>query len=58
MTGSQSATRTEVEHIVPVHAFGQSFKAWRDGDIACVDRKGKRYRGADAPQKWSLYLER
>ena len=42
---AKRATRTEVEHIVPVHAFGQSFKAWRDGDIACVDRKGKRYRG-------------
>ncbi|MGB0645864.1 MAG: endonuclease [Bradymonadia bacterium] len=42
---AKRATRTEVEHIVPVHAFGQSFTAWRDGDAACVDRKGQRYRG-------------
>jgi deoxyribonuclease-1 len=25
------ANRIEWEHIVPAHAFGQSFKEWRDG---------------------------
>ena len=42
---SKRAARTEVEHIVPVHAFGQSFNAWRDGDPSCVDRQGKRFKG-------------
>ena len=29
--------RLEWEHIVPAHAFGQSFVEWREGDPDCVD---------------------
>src|SRR5690349_5609594 len=35
----------EWEHIVPAHAFGQSFKEWRQGHPLCVDSKGKPYKG-------------
>lgn len=31
--------------MVPAHAFGQSFREWRDGDPKCVSRKGKRFKG-------------
>ncbi|MBT6501159.1 MAG: hypothetical protein HOK67_14765, partial [Deltaproteobacteria bacterium] len=39
------AYRIEWEHIVPAHAFGQSFKEWRDGDPKCVSKKGKPFKG-------------
>jgi deoxyribonuclease I len=39
------AKRTEIEHVVPVHAFGQSFEAWRNGHPRCVDKKGRRFKG-------------
>ncbi len=39
------AYRIEWEHIVPAHAFGQSFKEWRDGDPKCKSSKGKPYKG-------------
>jgi deoxyribonuclease I len=38
------ARRMEVEHVVPAHAFGQAFPAWRRGHQACVDG-GKPYKG-------------
>jgi deoxyribonuclease-1 len=37
---SKRAHRLEWEHIVPAHAFGQSFKEWREGHPECVNRKG------------------
>ena len=37
--------RTEIEHVVPVHAFGQSFSEWRNGHKRCVDKKGRRFKG-------------
>lgn len=42
---NKRAQRVEWEHIVPAHAFGQSFKEWRDGHPDCVDRKGKSFKG-------------
>lgn len=41
------ASRLEWEHVVPAHAFGQSFKEWRDGDVKCVSKgkKPKRFKG-------------
>jgi hypothetical protein len=35
----------EWEHVVPADAFGQSFPEWREGHPACVDRKGKAFKG-------------
>ena len=32
------AHRLEWEHIVPAHAFGQSFKEWREGHPDCGER--------------------
>lgn len=39
------AARIEWEHVVPAHAFGQSFAEWRDGHPDCVDKKGRPFRG-------------
>lgn len=42
------------EHIVPAHAFGQSFKEWREGHPECVNRKGKLFRGRNCAQKVNI----
>ena len=39
------AHRLEWEHVVPAHAFGQSFKEWREGHPDCVDSKGRGFKG-------------
>jgi len=39
------AYRIEWEHIVPAHAFGKSFREWRDGDPKCISKKGKSFKG-------------
>ncbi len=36
--------RLEWEHVVPAHAFGQSFKSWRDHKEACPAKKNKKGR--------------
>jgi deoxyribonuclease-1 len=43
--------RIEWEHIVPAHAFGQSFREWRDGDQTCVSSKGKSFKGRRCAEK-------
>ena len=48
------AHRLEWEHIVPAHAFGQSFKEWREGHPKCVDRKGKAFKGRNCAQKVNI----
>lgn len=45
------AYRIEWEHLVPAHAFGQSFKSWRDGHPKCVTKKGKLYKGRRCAKK-------
>lgn len=35
----------ETEHIVPAENFGRNFLSWREGHAACVDKKGKAYKG-------------
>jgi deoxyribonuclease-1 len=50
----------EWEHVVPAHAFGQSFKEWRDGHQECVDRKGRAFKGRNCARKMSAefrYME-
>ena len=34
------ANRIEWEHVVPAHAFGQSFPEWKNGHPKCVSKKG------------------
>jgi deoxyribonuclease-1 len=46
--------RLEWEHIVPAQAFGQSFSEWRQGDPACVDRRGKPFKGRNCAEKVNL----
>ena len=51
-TNPKRARRMEVEHVVPAHAFGHGFAAWRDGHASCV-HKGKRYKGRKCALKVS-----
>ena len=50
---SKRAHRLEWEHIVPTHAFGQSFKGWREGDPRCIDSKGRLFKGRKCAEKIS-----
>ena len=50
---NKRAKRLEWEHVVPAHAFGQSFPAWRDGNDVCVNRKGKPFKGRNCARKFS-----
>ena len=45
------ANRIEWEHVVPAHAFGQSFSEWRNGHPKCVSKKGKNFKGRKCAQK-------
>lgn len=47
---TRRAARLEWEHVVPAHAFGHSFKEWREGDHRCVKRK-KKYKGRKCASK-------
>ena len=54
------AKRIEWEHVVPAHAFGQSFPAWRDGHADCVNKKGKAFKGRECARKAAIpfrYME-
>jgi deoxyribonuclease-1 len=54
------AKRLEWEHVVPAEAFGQSFPEWREGNPACVDSKGKSFKGRNCARKMSTqfrYME-
>ncbi|WP_136799973.1 endonuclease [Desulfosediminicola ganghwensis] len=43
--------KVEWEHIVPAENFGRIFVEWRDGDQACVDSKGKSFKGRNCARK-------
>ena len=45
------ANRIEWEHVVPAHAFGQSFSEWRNGHPKCVNKKGKKFKGRKCAEK-------
>ena len=54
------AHRLEWEHIVPAHAFGQSFPEWRNGHPDCKNRKGKPFKGRNCARKVAVkfrYME-
>jgi len=42
---NQRAKRIEWEHIIPAENFGRQFSCWRNGDVKCVNSKGKHYKG-------------
>ena len=48
------ADRIEWEHVVPAKSFGQSFREWRDGDPACVDKKGKPFKSRNCAEKVNM----
>jgi deoxyribonuclease I len=48
---NKRAYRIEWEHVVPAHAFGQSFREWREGDPKCISKKGKRFKGRKCARK-------
>jgi len=48
---NKRANRLEWEHVVPAHAFGQSFKEWREGDPECISSKGKSFKGRRCTEK-------
>jgi deoxyribonuclease-1 len=50
----KKAEQLEWDHVVPAEAFGQSFVEWREGDPACVDHKGKSFRGRNCARKVSV----
>jgi len=45
------AKKVEWEHVVPAHAFGQSFSEWRNGDPKCINKKGKSFKGRRCTEK-------
>jgi deoxyribonuclease-1 len=54
------AKRLEWEHVVPAEAFGQSFKEWREDHPACVDSKGRSFKGRNCARKMATqfrYME-
>ncbi|MBM66169.1 MAG: endonuclease I [Myxococcales bacterium] len=55
---SKRARRIEWEHVVPAHAFGQSFPEWRQGHPSCVNTKGKAYKGRRCVRKVSAAFRR
>ena len=52
------ANRIEWEHVVPAHAFGQSFPEWRDGHPKCVNKKRKRFKGRKCAGKVNREFKR
>ena len=45
------ANRIEWEHVVPAHAFGQSFSEWKDGHSKCFKKNGKKFKGRKCAEK-------
>ncbi len=45
------ANRLEWEHVVPAHAFGQSFSEWRTGHKRCKKKNGRPFKGRKCASK-------
>ena len=45
------ADKIEWEHSLPAENFGQTFAEWREGAAACVDNKGKAFKGRKCAEK-------
>lgn len=48
---SNRTNKIEWEHIVPAHAFWQSFIEWRDWDEKCINSKWELYKGRECARK-------
>ena len=47
------AKRVEWEHVVPAENFGRQLSCWREGDVKCVTKKGKSFKGRRCCKKVS-----
>ncbi len=47
------AQKMEWEHVVPAESFGREFKSWTQGDTACINSKGKHFKGRRCASKVS-----
>ena len=45
------AYKLEWEHVVPAENFGRAFDEWREGHPACIDSKGKAFKGRKCAEK-------
>lgn len=45
------AKKVEWEHVVPAENFGRTFVEWREGNHACVNSKGKAFKGRRCAEK-------
>jgi len=43
--------KIEWEHVVPAENFGRTFVEWREGNSACVNSKGKAFKGRRCAEK-------
>ena len=50
-THVKRAKRIEWEHVVPAENFGRTFTEWRDGHPACIDNKGRVFKGRKCAEK-------
>lgn len=50
---NRRARRIEWEHIVPAYEFARKFTCWEKGDIKCIKKSGKKYRGRKCCSKVS-----
>ncbi len=48
---SKRSHKIEWEHVVPAENLGQAFVEWREGAPACVDSKGKAFKGRKCAEK-------
>jgi len=55
---NKRANRIEWEHVVPAHAFGQTFSEWRNGHPKCVTKKGKKFKGRKCAEKMNKEYRR
>ena len=55
---NKRANRVEWEHVVPAHAFGNSFKEWESGHPDCVNKYGKKFKGRRCAEKMNEEFRR
>ena len=48
---AKRSSRVEWEHVVPAENFGRAFVEWREGNAACVDSKGRSFKGRKCAEK-------
>lgn len=46
--------KIEWEHVVPAENFGRNFSEWREGNSACINSKGKSFKGRRCAEKLNI----